>query len=362
MKKSLLLSGILAAGIVCSAAEPAKQPPVPPAAKPEVAKPAVDVWASLPENLAEYNGKFVTKAEFRPFAEMRLQQMLQGNTLPPEQLKMILPMLIEQFVVDKLAIEARDKAGFKPSAELVRKALRAQLASASKEQVKELEDHLKKQNLTVDKVIETQSQNPMVQQEIAMMEFTKALFGNVKVSDAEAKEFYTKNPQHFIQPADDADSYRAAHILIPFPPKATAAQKAEAKKKAEEVLAKVKKAPADFAKLAAEYSKCGSARNGGELGAFKKGMMVPEFYDATGKLKIGEISGLVETQYGYHIIRRDALRAEKKLSFDEVKDQLKAILLNQKRQAEQSKIANKWLKDAKYKLLFKAPAPVAPVM
>ena len=359
MKKTLMLTGLLAAGIFCSAAEPAKAP-VP--AKTADTKPAVDAWASLPDKLAEYNGKAVTKAELRPFAEMRLQQMLQGNALPPEQLKMILPMLVQQYVVEKLAIEARDKAGFKPSAELVRKALREQLASLSKEQLKQLEDNFKKQNLTIDKVIEEQSKNPMVQQEIAMMEFTKSLFKDVKVSDAEVKEFYDKNPQYFVQPADEADSYRAAHILIPFPPKATAAQKAEAKKKAEEVLAKVKKNPADFAKLAAEYSQCGSARNGGELGAFKKGMMVPEFYDATGKLKIGEISGLVETQYGYHIIRRDALRKEVKLGFNEVKDTLKNSLLNQKRQAEQGKIADKWLKDANYKLLFQAPAPVAPVM
>ncbi len=121
----------------------------------------------------------------------------------------------------------------------------------------------------------------------------------------------TKDPKYAKQLAvTDAeigatkDERQAAHILIKFPDGADAKAKAETKQKAETVLTEVKATPDQFSQLAKKYSNDpGSAANGGDLGFFAKGMMVPEFEQKTFSMKKDEISGLVETQYGYHIIK-----------------------------------------------------------
>ena len=121
----------------------------------------------------------------------------------------------------------------------------------------------------------------------------------IQVSDAEAKAYFDKNQATL--PA----KRHVAHILVAFPQGADDKAKAAAKAKAEEVLAKVKAKPADFAALAKQYSQDpGSAQNGGDLGFFAKdGTMVKPFEDAAFALKQGEVSGLVETQFGYHILK-----------------------------------------------------------
>ena len=121
----------------------------------------------------------------------------------------------------------------------------------------------------------------------------------IQVSDAEAKAYFDKNQANL--PA----KRHVAHILVAFPQGADDKAKAAAKAKAEEVLAKVKAKPADFAGLAKQYSQDpGSAQNGGDLGFFAKdGTMVKPFEDAAFSLKQGEVSGLVETQFGYHILK-----------------------------------------------------------
>ncbi len=88
-----------------------------------------------------------------------------------------------------------------------------------------------------------------------------------------------------------AEKIRCAHILV------------EKQSTALEVQDKLKKGES-FAKLAMEYSLDGSRKQGGDLGYFGRGVMVKEFEDAAFKLKPGEVSGLVKTQFGYHIIRR----------------------------------------------------------
>ena len=121
----------------------------------------------------------------------------------------------------------------------------------------------------------------------------------IQVSDAEAKAYFDKNQVNL--PA----KRHVAHILVAFPQGADDKAKAAAKAKAEEVLAKVKAKPADFAGLAKQYSQDpGSAPNGGDLGFFFFFCtMVKPFEDAAFSLKQGEISGLVETQFGYHILK-----------------------------------------------------------
>ena len=115
------------------------------------------------------------------------------------------------------------------------------------------------------------------------------------------KKYYEDNKKSFY-----TDTVTASHILLKTQDdegkELSAEKKKEAKKKAEEALAKVK-AGEDFSKVAKEYSQDSSASSGGDLGTFGRNQMVTEFEDAAFAMKPGEISDIVETQYGYHIIK-----------------------------------------------------------
>ncbi|HJV84890.1 MAG TPA: SurA N-terminal domain-containing protein [Noviherbaspirillum sp.] len=148
----------------------------------------------------------------------------------------------------------------------------------------------------------------------------------ISVSDADIQSYYEQNAKRY----SEEEQRRASHILIKVDKNASAAEKAAAKEKAEKILAQVRKNPNDFAKLAKEYSQDpGSAERGGDLDFFSRGMMVKPFEDVAFKLKPGEISDLVQTDFGYHIIQLTAIKPAKAKSFDEVKAQIAADIKKQ---------------------------------
>ena len=118
------------------------------------------------------------------------------------------------------------------------------------------------------------------------------------------------------------------------------------------------KTPADFGKLAAEHSACPSGKQAqGSLGAFQKGQMVPEFEKATLALKENQISKPVKTQYGWHIIKREAARKSEVKPFAEVETQLISFLKNQKEQELLQNYISNLEKSAKVKILVPKSAP-----
>jgi peptidyl-prolyl cis-trans isomerase D len=140
-----------------------------------------------------------------------------------------------------------------------------------------------------------------------------------KITDEELKNYYQANIDRYRTP----EERRASHILIPAAASATAEDKAKAKAQAEDLLKQIKSSPGKFAELAAKFSKDpGSAEKGGDLGFFGRGLMVKAFDDAVFALKVGELAGPVETQYGYHIIRLDAVKPSQSTPFEAVKQQI----------------------------------------
>lgn len=151
------------------------------------------------------------------------------------------------------------------------------------------------------------------------------------VSDEEAKKYFDANPKQYAKAEREV-----AHILIGFPEGADAAAKAKAKAEAEKVLSEAKANPKQFAELAKKYSQDpGSAQNGGNLGFFAQdGTMVKPFEDAAFALQVDQISPLVETQFGYHILKLVAVKDMPK--FADVKDQI----VTQLKQEKASKVFN----------------------
>jgi peptidyl-prolyl cis-trans isomerase D len=142
---------------------------------------------------------------------------------------------------------------------------------------------------------------------------------NVQVTDEEVKKFYDENLTRY----QVAEERRASHILIPVAASASAEEKAKAKAQADDLLAQAKANPKKFGELAAKYSKDpGSAEKGGDLGFFTRGLMVKPFDEAAFSMKVGDIVGPVETQYGYHIIRLDGIKPTQTTPLATVKAQI----------------------------------------
>ena len=157
------------------------------------------------------------------------------------------------------------------------------------------------------------------------------LKAGISVPEDELRKYYTENASRYTA----AEERRASHVLINAPKDAPAAERSKAKAKAEALLADLRKNPASFAELAKKNSNdTASAERGGDLDFFARGAMVKPFEDAAFAMKPGEISNLVETDFGFHIIRLDAVRGGDKKPFDavrsEIEDEVKKQLAQKK--------------------------------
>lgn len=156
----------------------------------------------------------------------------------------------------------------------------------------------------------------------------------VDVTDKEVKDYYEVNKNMYREP----EMIKAKHILV------------DGLEKAKEV-SKLISEGMDFGKAAAEYSSCPSKSKGGDLGKFSKGQTVPEFEEAAFNLDIGVISEPVKTKFGYHIIKVEEKIESRIKAFDEVKDDIKRGLL-QERQAYRYSKLNSELRN-KYEVVIK---------
>jgi peptidyl-prolyl cis-trans isomerase D len=158
----------------------------------------------------------------------------------------------------------------------------------------------------------------------------------VTVSDAEVADAYEKNKAHFATP----ERRTASHILITVKRDATPADKAKARAKAEAVLAEVRKNPNKFAEIAKKESQDpGSAELGGDLGVIEKGTLVKPVEDAIYSLKEGEVSGIVPSEFGFHIIKVTSVKPASQKTLEEAKPEITAELKKQKMSKKFSDLA-----------------------
>jgi peptidyl-prolyl cis-trans isomerase C len=285
----------------------AETPPAPPKPMP----------AQLPDVLATVNGQPVTKTDF----DRLLKNMEAGRgPIPAERRDEVMRAALDQLITynvmkqeaaaRKLTVSDTDVDG--------------QIASMRKQFPSEAEfsKALAARNTTVDQ-LKADARIDMVINK--MMEAELAT--TAAATEAEAKDFYDKNPDRFKQP----EGVRASHILIMANEKADEATKKAARAKIDGILKRVK-AGEDFAALAKENSQDGSASQGGDLGFFQKGRMVPAFDQAAFALKPGEVSDVVTTEFGYHIIKLTEKKDASTVPFDQVKPQVLEFLSNQKKQ------------------------------
>ena len=298
-----------------SAQEPAAN------AAPQAEAPAKPVPAQLPEVLARVNGESVTRQEFQEFV-----QNLEGRAgapVPAEQRDQVYRRVLDQIVGYKLLQqEAKARNVAVPDAELD-----ARLGEIKKQFPSEdvFMQTLIERKMTLEQV-RTDAREDMAIGKLIEAEIA----ARVAVKAEQVQEFYDKNPDQFKQP----ERVKASHILISVPQNADAAAKTQARAKAEQVLKDVK-AGKDFAALAKEHSQDpGSAVNGGDLGFFQQGQMVGPFNDVAFSLAPGATSDLVETQFGFHIIRVAEKQTARPIPLDEVRPQVEQYLQNRNREEQ----------------------------
>jgi peptidyl-prolyl cis-trans isomerase D len=187
------------------------------------------------------------------------------------------------------------------------------------------------------------NQNEFKTPERAKVEYlvfsAESLMPQVAVDEAEVAKYFNEHQSEF----GTQEQRQASHILINVSAQASDAEKKAAKEKAEQVLQKVKQAPGSFAVLAKQYSQDpGSAANGGDLGMFGRGTMVKPFEEAVYKLKVGETTDLVQSDFGFHIIRLTAIKAAKSQSLAEVKGFITQRLKAQKASDKFAELAEKF--------------------
>jgi len=176
----------------------------------------------------------------------------------------------------------------------------------------------------------------------------KDLGSKIVLTPEEVKAFYDGNPDLFKTP----EMVRASHILVKVDEAASGEEKAKALEKIKAIQKRVKSGE-DFAKVAQEVSDCPSKDDGGDLNFFHKGQMVPPFEKAAFSMKPGETSDIVETEFGYHIIRLTDKKEAGTMSFDEVKPRIEQQLKNEKMSLEYHKYVEALKSKAKIEILVK---------
>ncbi len=276
------------------------------------------------------NGKALLGSELEK--EVQNLQMQAARRMAPDQIAQMLPRIQQQAVLDmvnkQLLLDAVVARKISVGDDEIKKAIDDLMKNAPAGQT--LDDALKQANITLKQFTQQMAEGLSIQK--LMAEEMK----NSAVTEDDLKKYYEKNPEQFKRP----ETVSARHILIKFEATDDAAKKEAAKKKAEAVRERLLKGE-DFAKVCAEVSDDpGSKSNGGLYESFPRGQMVPPFENAAFSQKIGDIGPLVETQFGYHIIKVEKHNDAGKIDLAEVKDRLKTFLENQKK----SEVAQKFLK------------------
>jgi len=296
-------------------------------------KPPPQADANAPSKMVAVtvNGIDITESNVEALVKAELAKMAAKSTKPPAEFIQQYEKQLRQWALDTLIVERL----------LDEKIKQAKIVVTEEEVISRISDILAAQQPPLSlqeykKKMEDNGQNF----EAYKNDFHKQLLyqkllepqwaGKINVTEDQAQKYYSDNQKEFEIP----EQVGASHILI-TPDTTTAGTdpnqaKAKAKAKAEELLKQIKEG-ANFAELAKANSACSSAADGGDLGFFARGQMVAPFEEAAFQLEPGQISDVVETRFGYHIIKVTDRKKAGVIPFEQAKDYIMANLTQKKR-------------------------------
>lgn len=276
-----------------------------------------------PENAAVVNGTEISYKDFEWELDLYVQRLqAQGMQIPEHLQVQVRQEVLNDLINRELIFQESVKQGIAVTDEDVDQELAA--IKQRYPDPKQFDTILQSMKMSEEKLKGQIAQRSAI---TALLE--KEIVTKVDVGDKEVQAYYDDHPEMFERP----EEVRARHILIKVAPDAEAAAKTEARQKLVGIKEKLD-GGADFAELAEAHSECPSSQNGGDLGFFGKGKMVPAFEAAAFALAPGTVSDIVETDFGYHLIKVEEQRDAGAIGFDEVKPRIADNLRNEKIQKE----------------------------
>ena len=243
--------------------------------------------------VATVNGEGITRDRLQTRVDATIEEsgLNYGGITRPQQFKQMQRQALDLLIAQELLWQTAAREGFVAETAEVDAAFEEVRRGFPSDQA--LANHLKKNAFTEDGFRDD------LKRRISIRKWAYGSLGEtIRISDPDIHEYYVANQVHFIQP----EQINVRHVLIKVPPDADEATTASAREKIDEVLAQAR-AGVDFADLAKEYSEGPSASDGGDLGFAPRGAFVKPFEDAAFALEIGQISGVVRSGYGFHIIK-----------------------------------------------------------
>ena len=350
MNKTALVAlvAIIVSISACKGREAQKAAPQQPAAKPpastEAAKPQPKpeppkpVPQQIPPIVARVNDEEIPRTDFE--RAVKILEARAGGPVPAERRDEILRGVLDGLVTYRMLFQEAHRRSLDATEQEVQERVAQARQQFPTQQA--FSDALKQRGMD-PKQFERDARSDIAVGKLMQAEAATAQL----VGENDAKEFYDKNPDRFKQP----EAVRASHIFKRVAPGADAATKQKARAALEPVLKQVQSG-GDFAALARKYSDDGSAQAGGDLNYFQHGQMVPEFEKVAFALKPGETSGIVESQYGFHIIRVTDHRSDRVMPFPDVKAQIADYLKQQRQQERTSALIEQLKAKSKIEILM----------
>jgi peptidyl-prolyl cis-trans isomerase C len=280
---------------------------------------AADAPKSTGGKVATVNGVDISRSEYDREVKLYTDRMARrGQPLDEQQVKIIGGQILDRMIETELLYQESRKQGVRVQPEEIETQFSEIKQRFSSEQ--EFTAAIEQMDITEAGI------RAQIERGLAINELVKTRIADkIEISEKESRTFYDQHPELFSQP----EQVKASHILIKVAPDADADKKTAAGKKIEQIQARLKKGE-DFAALARENSEGPSAPKGGDLGYFKRGTMVKPFEDAAFALDVNQVSGRVETMFGYHLIKVFDKKPEQTLVYAEVKGELANHLKQQK--------------------------------
>lgn len=280
--------------------------------------PPMEESKELDEIVARVNGVDLDARRVVMMASaQRLELQAMGRVLTDEEAGFLLGSTLNMLIDMELVIQEAEAQGLTVEQEKLDEEL--QRIKGQYESVEAYEKHLESSGVTEERLRKEARRNLLLQK------YREYIGAGVTVPESEVEKYYNEHKELFT----GSGHVRASQILVRFAADDPQEQKDNARKRIEEVQERLA-AGEEFAVLAKEYSQTNSAEKGGDLGFFPKGKMVPEFERLAFSMKVGEVSPIFETSYGYNIIKVTDTKAPQLIPFEAIKADLTLNMVNQK--------------------------------
>ena len=285
--------------------------------------------------VAVVNGSVISRMTFdREMSGIRQRFSSMGKPVSPAQLPELEKRVLDNLINIELLYQQSQKAGTKVDEAEVNN----QFETLKKRFPTEAEF-----NNAIKKMKQTETtMKSQIRKGIAIQRFLdKKTLGKVEVTEEEIRAYYDSHTNLFKKP----EQVRASHILIKVEPGANEKVKAKARKKIEKIRQRLLKGE-EFGALAKEFSQCPSSAKGGDLNYFGRRQMAKPFEEAAFALKVGDLSDVVETRFGYHLIKLTDKRAASTYGYKDMRDRIRKNLMREKIRIEVSNYIQELKKSA----------------